>query len=313
MIEVNGLTKLYGRVPAIENVSFSVEKGEIIGFLGPNGAGKTTTMRILTGYSPATRGTAKVAGFDIATQPIEVKRRIGYLPENVPLYGEMLVRKFLKYVADIKAVPKAKVVAEVDRVMELCGLTHMANRLVRNMSRGYRQRVGLAQALVGDPPVLILDEPTVGLDPQQIVEIRQMIKNLAKDHTVLLSTHILPEVSMICERVLIIHHGRLVAQDSLKDLVEGARRPEFLLHAIGPELEIARALKAIPGVSKVKARVGNEYIVVGEGEGLTGDAIAAAIVGAGHRLSRLEPRTRSLEEIFMDAISAERDEARATA
>lgn len=305
MIDVEGLTKYYGRIPAIEDVSFSVEKGEIIGFLGPNGAGKTTTMRILTGFSPATRGTARIAGFDIATQPIEVKRRVGYLPENVPLYGEMLVRKFLKYVADVKAVPKGQVKSEVGRVMELCGLGHMANRLVKNMSRGYRQRVGLAQALIGDPPVLIMDEPTVGLDPQQIVEIRQMIKDLAQDHTVLLSTHILPEVSMVCERVLIIHQGRLVAQDTLKDLVEGNQQAEFLLVVHGPELEVARALKSVPGVAKVKARVGHEYIVVGTGPDLAGEALAKAVVGTGFGLGRLEARTRSLEEIFMDAISAE--------
>jgi ABC-2 type transport system ATP-binding protein len=218
----------------------------------------------------------------------------------------MLVRKFLKYVAEVKAVPKGKLAAEVGRVIELCGLGPMGNRLVKNLSRGYRQRVGLAQALIGDPPVLILDEPTVGLDPRQIIEIRQMIKNLAQDHTVLLSTHILPEVSMICERVLIIHQGRLVAQDSLHDLVEGKQRREFLLQVEGPELDVARALKSVAGVDKVKARIGNEYIVVAGAEPVAGEALAKAVVEAGFGLGRLEQRARSLEEIFMDAIASER-------
>jgi ABC-2 type transport system ATP-binding protein len=305
MIDVVGLTKYYGHVPAILDVSFSVNQGEIIGFLGPNGAGKTTTMRILTGFSPATRGTAKIAGFDINKDPIEVKRRVGYLPENVPLYGEMITRKFLKYVADVKGVAKGRVAGEVGRVMELAGLTHMADRLVKNLSRGYRQRVGLAQALIGDPPVLIMDEPTVGLDPQQIIEIRHMIKQLAQEHTVLLSTHILPEVSMLCERVLIIHQGRLVAQDSLTDLVQGSKRKEFLLQVLGPELDVARVLKTVEGVAKVKARVGNEYLVITDRDTVSGEMLAKAIVGAGFGLGRLEARARNLEDIFVDAITSE--------
>ena len=218
MIDVRGLTKYYGQIAAIEDVTFSVGKGEIIGFLGPNAAGKTTTMRILAGFSPATRGTATIAGFDIHENPIEVKRRVGYMPESVPFYGEMLVSSFLTYVAEVKGVPRASRKREVGAIMERCGVSPMARRVMKNLSKGYRQRVGLAQALIGNPPVLILDEPTVGLDPQQIVEIRQMIKDLAGEHTVLLSTHILPEVSMICERVLIIDRGRIVAQDSLDNL-----------------------------------------------------------------------------------------------
>lgn len=215
MIEVHGLTKYYGSVAAIEDVTFSVEKGEIVGFLGPNAAGKTTTMRILTGFSPPSAGSARIAGFDIHTHPIEVKRRVGYMPENVPLYGEMLVSGFLDYVAQVKGIWRSARKNEVGRVMERVGLSHMSKRVVGHLSRGYRQRVGLAQALIGNPPVLILDEPTVGLDPRQIVEIRQMIKGLGNEHTVLLSTHILPEVSMICERVIIINQGRIVAQDSM--------------------------------------------------------------------------------------------------
>lgn len=224
MIEVKGLTKYYGQLAAIEDVSFSVDKGEVLGFLGPNAAGKTTTMRILTGFSPPSRGTAVVAGYDIKVNPIEVKRRVGYLPESVPLYGEMLVSKFLQYVAEVKGVDRGRRRVEVGRVMERCGLSSVSQRVCHNLSKGYRQRVGLAQALIGDPPVLILDEPTVGLDPRQVIEIRQVIKELGQDHTVLLSTHILPEVTMVCERVLIINRGRIVAQDTMANLARGTAR-----------------------------------------------------------------------------------------
>jgi len=220
MIRVTRLTKMYGRRPAIEDLSFEVEQGEIIGFLGPNGAGKTTTMRILTGYSPPTAGTASVAGFDIVRAPLEVKRRVGYLPENVPLYPEMVVSGFLDYVAAIKGIAHRDRRREVDRVVALCGLGTVARRIIENLSKGYRQRVGLAQALLGSPPVLILDEPTVGLDPTQIVEIRNLIKDLSHEHTVLLSTHILPEVSMLCERVIIINNGRIVAEDRTSSMAE---------------------------------------------------------------------------------------------
>ena len=191
MIRAQGLTKFYGPIKAIDDVTFAIEKGTITGFLGPNGAGKSTTMRILTGFSPSSSGTAKIAGFDVATDPIEVKRRVGYVPESVPLYVEMTVRGFLRYVADIKGLPRKQLNVEADRVMERCGLTDMAERTIRHLSKGYRQRVGLAQALVGSPPVLIFDEPTVGLDPKQIIEIRRMIQSLADEHTVLISTHIL--------------------------------------------------------------------------------------------------------------------------
>ena len=252
MIEVKGLTKYYGQLAAIEDVSFSVGDGEVLGFLGPNGAGKTTTMRILTGFSPPSRGTAVVAGYDIKSDPIEVKRRVGYLPESVPLYGEMLVSKFLHYVAEVKGVERGRRRSEVDRVMERCGLSTVRQRVCRNLSKGYRQRVGLAQALIGDPPVLILDEPTVGLDPRQIIEIRQVIKDLGQDHTVLLSTHILPEVTMVCERVLIINRGRIVAQDTMANLARGTARTleEVFIAAVArdPEEEApARSAAAAGG------------------------------------------------------------------
>lgn len=220
MIAVEGLTKYYGPIAAVEDLSFQVAQGEIVGFLGPNGAGKSTTMRILTAFAPATRGEARIAGFEVHKDPLEVKRRIGYLPERVPLYEEMVVTSFLSYVAELKGVPRAKRRTEVGEALERCGLSHMANRLIANLSKGYKQRVGLAQALIGSPPVLILDEPTVGLDPAQIVEIRQMIKGLRDKHTVLISTHILPEVAMLCERAIIIHHGRIVAEDKMENLTK---------------------------------------------------------------------------------------------
>ncbi len=218
MIEVDHLTKYYGSIPALEDVSFQVGQGEVIGFLGPNGAGKSTTMRILTGFSPATRGFARIGGFEVHAHPLEVKRRVGYLPERVPLYDEMVVSGFLRFVAEAKGVPRAGIKTEVGRVMERCSVTDIAGRMIGHLSKGYRQRVGLAQALIGSPPVLILDEPTAGLDPRQIIEIRRMIKELGQEHTVLLSTHILPEVSMVCERVIIIHQGRIVTEDRLDRL-----------------------------------------------------------------------------------------------
>ena len=222
MIEVKNLSKYFGAIPALEDVSFEVEQGEIFGFLGPNGAGKSTTMRILTGFSPASKGTATVAGFEVHKQPMEVKKRVGYLPERVPLYEEMTVSSFLRYVCEIKGLSRKDQKTESGRVMERCGLEHMAKRLISHLSKGYRQRVGLAQALIGSPPVLILDEPTVGLDPKQIVGIRDMIRTLGEEHTILLSTHILPEVTVVCERVIIINNGRIVAQKRVDDLKNAA-------------------------------------------------------------------------------------------
>src|SRR5438876_9501634 len=220
MIEVQSLTKHYGTIAAIHDVSFSVKRGEIVGFLGPNGAGKTTTMRILAGFMPATQGTATVAGYDVFTQSLEVRRRIGYLPENVPLYSEMGVASYLDFVAEVKGVGRAERRRRVADVMERCLIADVQHRLIGKLSKGYRQRVGLAQAIVSDPEVLILDEPTIGLDPKQIAEIRALIKSLAGQHTVILSTHILPEVSMLCDGIIIINHGRIVAQGTESELVQ---------------------------------------------------------------------------------------------
>ena len=218
MIEVTGLSKRYRERVAVEDLTFTVPEGEILGFLGPNGAGKSTTMKILTGYLPASSGTVKVAGFDVFEEPYEVKRRIGYLPETPPLYPEMMVRGYLKFVASIKGVRRGQMATELERVAHATGVADVMDRLIQNLSKGYRQRVGVAQALLADPPVLILDEPTEGLDPSQRAEVRQLIKGLSGKHTVILSTHLLSEVTVTCERVLILNQGRMVAFDEIKNL-----------------------------------------------------------------------------------------------
>jgi ABC-2 type transport system ATP-binding protein len=220
MIEVSHLTKRYRERVAVDDLTFSVAEGEILGFLGPNGAGKTTTMRVLTGFLPASSGLVKVAGHDVFEEPLEVKRRIGYLPETPPLYPEMTVRGYLRFVATLRGVPRGQMATELERVAHATGTTAVMGRVIQNLSKGFRQRVGIAQALLGSPPVLILDEPTEGLDPIQRAEVRRLIKGLGGKHTVILSTHILPEVTMTCEKVLILHQGRLVAFDALKALVK---------------------------------------------------------------------------------------------
>ncbi|PCJ65132.1 MAG: MFS transporter [Candidatus Hydrogenedentota bacterium] len=305
MIEVEGLTKSYGAFHAINGVSFKIDKGEIVGFLGPNGAGKTTTMRVLTAYHPATSGSARVAGFDVHTHPLEVKRNVGYLPESVPLYLEMQVRKYLRYVANIKGLSKTERNHEVDRVMERTGLEDMAGRIIRNLSKGYRQRVGLAQALIGSPPVLVLDEPTVGLDPKQIVSIRQTIKDLAHDHTVLLSTHILPEVSMICRRVLILHRGRIVAEDTPENLDS---QHTLLLQAEGSSERVRELLSLVDGVTGVQETSSGHYTLNVTDDTISGQ-VSKALAGAGMTLTGLTAQQRSLEDLFIDVIS--RDEGNA--
>lgn len=232
MIKVEGLTKRYGAIAAVDGLDFHIGQGEIVGFLGPNGAGKTTAMRILAGYHPATSGRAEVAGYEVHTHPLEVKRRLGYLPERVPLYDEMTVRGYLRYVATIKGLRGGERRSEVDRVIDQCNLQVMAKRILRNLSKGYRQRVGLAQALLGNPPVLILDEPTVGLDPTQMIEVRRFIKSLAPAHTVLLSTHVLPEVAVICERVIIVNNGRIAADEPVRE--DATALEQVFMRAVAP-------------------------------------------------------------------------------
>lgn len=235
MIEVVNLAKRYGDYAAVSDVSFSVSKGEIVGFLGPNGAGKTTTIRMLATYLPPSSGTAKIAGFDVVTQSDEVRRRIGYLPENPPLYGELTIEEYLKFVAEIKGIARRDVKESVERVLEQCFLKEVRRKVCRHLSRGYRQRAGIAQAIIHKPDVIILDEPTSGLDPRQITEIRQMIRGLAQNHTVILSTHILPEVSMVCSKVVIINRGRIVLQKGLAELTLHKSLEQVFLECIGLE------------------------------------------------------------------------------
>jgi gliding motility-associated transport system ATP-binding protein len=235
MIEVKNLTKLYGNFVAIRDVSFTAEKGSILGFLGPNGAGKTTTMRIITGFMPATSGTVLVDGLDIFKQSLEARRRIGYLPETPPLYVDMRVEGYLRYVAKLRGVPRSRSEEALDHALEVCGLTDMRHRICGQLSKGYRQRVGLAQALIHDPQVLVLDEPTIGLDPRQIHEIRGLIKTLSGERTVVLSTHILPEVSQICDKVVIIADGRVVLEEKLSEIPAGTSLEQVFLDAISTE------------------------------------------------------------------------------
>jgi ABC-2 type transport system ATP-binding protein len=235
MIDVKSLTKAYGSFIAVRNVSFKAEKGQILGFLGPNGAGKTTTMRIITGFMPATSGTVLIDGLDIFTQSLEARRRIGYLPETPPLYSDMRVDGYLRFVAKLRGVSRGKLEESVEHVMGTCGLGDVAHRICGQLSKGYRQRVGIAQALVHDPPVLVLDEPTIGLDPRQIHEIRDLIRGLSGQRTIVLSTHILPEVSQICDRVVIIAYGRVVLEETLKDLPTGTSLEDVFLNAIAKE------------------------------------------------------------------------------
>ena len=253
MIEVKNLTKRYGNHCAVNNISFQVGEGEILGFLGPNGAGKSTTMNILTGYLSATDGTVTINGHDILDEPNEAKANIGYLPEQPPLYLDMTVREYLDFMYDLKkcALPRARHIAEICKVMKI---EHVYGRLIKNLSKGYKQRVGMAQALIGNPPVLILDEPTVGLDPNQIIEIRSLIKTLGKHHTVILSSHILPEIEAVCDRIVVIHNGKIVADDTAEALSAKVSEDRRLLVSIaGPQKETADLIAGINGVEKVTA------------------------------------------------------------
>ena len=243
MIEAKGITKLYGDLKAVDDISFQVEKGEILGFLGPNGAGKTTTMRIMTGALPPTSGTAVIAGYDILEQPMEVKKRIGYLPETPPLYMDLSVTDYLKFVTKIKGLPNNIRKEKMDWALERCGLTDVAKRMIGNLSKGYKQRVGLAQAIVNEPDVLILDEPTVGLDPGQIREIRSLIRDLAKDHTIILSTHILPEVTMICNRATIIKQGQIALEGTIEELTKERSLEEVFIDLISKDHATANVRK----------------------------------------------------------------------
>jgi ABC-2 type transport system ATP-binding protein len=314
MITVEHLTKYYGPRAAIRDLTFEVAKGEILGFLGPNGAGKTTTMRILTGYMPPSSGTATIAGFDVFTQSLEARRHLGYLPESVPLYLEMEVASYLDFMAKIRGVPGGKRRGRVDYAMEAADLTHVRDRLIGKLSKGYRQRVGLAQALVGDPDVLILDEPTIGLDPMQIIEVRNLIRGLAGNHTIILCTHILPEVSVTCQRVIIINDGEIAAIDTPDNLTRRLQGAETLqLEVRGPREQVAARLRQLPQVLDVAvgdaADGSASYQVACELGSDLREQLAATVVQAGWGLLELRPVRLSLEEIFLEIITEEEQDA----
>lgn len=307
MIEVIDITKRYGDHLAIERVSFTVSKGEVLAFLGPNGAGKTTTMRILTCYLPATDGIARVAGFDCFEQPNEVKRRIGYLPENPPLYNELTVTEYLTFVGRIKGMNGSDLRLALDRIMERLSIGDVRHRLIGNLSRGYRQRVGLAQAMIHDPPVLILDEPTVGLDPKQIIEIRELIRSLAGSHTVILSTHILPEATAVCQRVVIINKGRIVAEDTPARLSARLRRSEKISVTVkSPPPDLADRLRTLPGVVSVfEPTDSGAFLIEAElGRDLRED-VARFIVNQGLGLLELKSISMTLEDVFLQLTQHE--------
>ena len=303
MLEVSDITKIYGTRKVVDRVSFNVPKGEILGFLGPNGAGKTTTMRIITGYVPPNSGTAKVAGFDVQEQPLEVKRRLGYLPEHPPLYQEMLVRPYLEFTGRIRGVPRRQLKGRVDAAIERCGLTGVAGRLIAVLSKGYQQRVGLAQAILHEPDLLILDEPTVGLDPKQIIDIRDLIRKFAGEHTVILSTHLLAEVQLMCHRAIIINEGRIAAEDTLQALAARGGGGRVMVRFARPAEAAAAALRALPGVAAVTAPEGDGAYDVTLRPGQDArEEIAALAVGRGWGLHEMRPVTRSLEDIYIDTI-----------
>jgi len=310
VIEVQHLTKRYGRFTAVEDVSFRVDPGEILGFLGPNGAGKTTTMRILTGFMPATEGKAIVAGYDVFEEPIASKRRTGYLPETPPLYPDMTVADYLLFVAKIKGIAPAERKDRIRYVMQRTRIDDVAGRLCAKLSKGYKQRVGLAQALIHNPDVLILDEPTAGLDPKQIIETRQLIKELAGDHTIILSTHILPEVSQTCQRVVIINKGHVVAVDTPDNLTARLRGSETMYVQVDASgTDALDALTRVPGVTRVVESDRREQIVGYEVESQQGRDIrrelSSTIVGNGWGLLELRPMRMSLEEIFLSLTTEE--------
>lgn len=310
MIEVQGLTKRYGRTVAVQDVNFSVKKGEILGFLGPNGAGKTTTMRVLTGFLPPTLGKVTVAGYDVMQEPLEVKRRIGYLPETPPLYPDMRVTEMLAFAARIKGVPSRELKQRIAEVSEKTAISDVSRKLIGHLSKGYRQRVGLAVALIHNPEVLVLDEPTAGLDPKQIIETRKLITSLAGEHTIILSTHILPEAANTCGRVMIINAGKVVAEDTPENLTARLQGYETMnLVVEGPEAEVRERLSRVTGVSRVSpSQAGNGRVSFAvqtvKGQDVRKE-LARAVVESGWGLLELRPVGLSLEEIFLKLTTTE--------
>lgn len=313
MIEIQNLTKRYGQITAVNNISFTVDKGEILGFLGPNGAGKSTTMNIITGYIPSTEGTVKVDGYDILESPREVKKRIGFLPEQPPVYMDMTVIDYLNFVADLKKVDKKQKRSQISDIMELVKIGDHRNRLIKNLSKGYKQRVGLAQALVGSPEVLILDEPTVGLDPKQIIEIRKLIKALGKEHTIILSSHILPEVSAVCERIVIINKGEIAAIDTPGNLSKGLGSASKLTATIsGPRSSVENAIREIYGVKYVEATSSRDsdtttYVIESDKDVDIRKPLFFAMARLGYPIIELKSLSMSLEDIFLQIVTEEKE------
>lgn len=315
MIEIKNLTKRYGAKKAVDNISFTVKRGEILGFLGPNGAGKTTTMNIITGYHSSTEGTVTVDGFDVVENPMECKKRIGYLPEQPPLYMDMTVMEYLNFVYDIKGVKKDRE-THLNDILRLVKIQDVSHRLIKNLSKGYRQRVGIAQALVGDPEILILDEPTVGLDPKQIIEIRNVIKELGKDRTVILSSHILPEVSAICERVVIIAKGKIMAEDTPENLSKALEgESKYLLRIAGDSAAAESALRTVNGIAQIENAGQKEpetcdFIIDAEKGTDIRREMFRALAAADMPIMMLKPMGLTLEEVFLQLTSdAQRDAA----
>jgi ABC-2 type transport system ATP-binding protein len=305
MINVVNLTKLYGEKEAISDITFQVKEGEVMGFLGPNGAGKTTTMRILTGYIKASSGEASVAGHDVFSESLQVRRLIGYLPENNPLYLNMTVRSFLCFMAEINAVPKKKQKEAVDQAIEKCWLEDVQERIIGRLSKGYRQRVGIAHAIVHNPKVLILDEPTIGLDPRQIIQVRQMIRELRQSHTVIISTHILPEVSMTCDRALIIDKGKFVAMGSPDSLVSRLKgENQIYIEARAPEDDLEVKLGGQSGVQRV-SREGRGMLVTSDSETDLRPQLAKLVIDCGWDLLEMRTKSISLEDVFLELVTDE--------
>ena len=305
MIRVKNLTKYYGKRLAVDNISFSVEKGEIVGFLGPNAAGKTTTMRILTGFLAPTRGEAWVAGYNIMTHSLEARQRIGYFAESVPLYTDMTVRSYLEFLASLRGLDKNRIKTRIEDVVEICHLQEYIDVIIGKLSKGFRQRVGVAQTIIHEPEVLIMDEPTIGIDPIQVAMTRKLIKELSKECTILLSTHILPEVSMTCERVIIIHEGKIVAEDRIENLssmVAGSKR--IRLEVEGPSQKVTERLRQIKGVLRVKYDGSHYTVEYPAGQDLR-SKITQAIVQGSWTLLSLESIEMSLEDIFLKLTTEE--------
>ena len=313
MIQVDNLTKRYAGITALNGVSFAVNRGEIVGFLGPNGAGKSTTMRILTGFIPASAGRVQVAGFDVFEDSLEVRRHIGYMPENNPLYVDMRVAEYLKFRAKIKGVPRGERRERLEEVVKQCGLDEVRHRVIGQLSKGFRQRVGLADALLAEPDLLILDEPTIGLDPVQIRQVRQLIKDLGKRHTILLSSHILPEVEMTCNRVIIINKGRILASDTPENLVKTLHAGGLIhVEVRGPAVEVAAKLRDVTGVASVEIGTGADEFVRVTVEPKAGsdprEEIFKTVMASGWTLRELVRQRTSLEDIFVQ-VMREEDEA----